>query len=72
MHFRNDVFKVLLIVSMTSLLPALVDNTSLSSTESMGSLKQEPQWHVNFTPPNMTAHMDTVVTIMVEISSKLI
>ncbi|XP_073833245.1 ileal sodium/bile acid cotransporter-like [Musca autumnalis] len=72
----KDAFCVLLVVVIA--LPVHSVNGRVGETENGANNSNakaafntvvEPQWHVNFNPSNMTAHMDSSVEIQVEITN---
>lgn len=70
MHFINA-----LVIGLLCMCHGISPSNQHFSTATLGTRilrDAQPQWHVNFIPYNMTAHMDTVAQIIVEITSKFV
>ncbi|XP_058977929.1 ileal sodium/bile acid cotransporter [Musca domestica] len=77
MQFPKDALRIVGVILIAHL-PVYLANGRVGNAENVGatlnaldasSAVVEPKWHVNFNPPNMTAHMDTSVEIQVNITN---
>lgn len=72
MQFLNAILLWLLCITSSHAISQGMQQVATATTGTRIIYDTQPQWNVKFIPANLTAHMDTVTLIVVELSSKFI